>query len=151
MYVCVKNKLSFLIKCYKEIFVTHVRSTKLITYKQWIDWMHIRNTISLTQNIYRLALKAAWAENLHKLIEVNQNYPRFLIGTVARLTKKKIDNHHPNWIFQHCLVAMKNLPNYVTFCFIQKFSILSSTSLKSEGPTEEKKTHGWIDEYYVCA
>ena len=35
---------------------------------------------------YRQALKTARAEHIHKLIENNQNNPRFLFSTVAKLT-----------------------------------------------------------------
>jgi len=38
---------------------------------------------------YKKALKTARAEHLRKLIENNQNNPRFLFKTVARLTHKK--------------------------------------------------------------
>ncbi|XP_060745410.1 uncharacterized protein LOC132858883 [Tachysurus vachellii] len=42
---------------------------------------------------YRQALKAARAEHLSKLIENNQNNPRFLFSTVARLTKNQKSEH----------------------------------------------------------
>ena len=38
---------------------------------------------------YRQALKTARAEHIHKLIENNQNNPRFLFSTVARLTNNQ--------------------------------------------------------------
>ncbi len=38
---------------------------------------------------YRQALKAARTENIHKLIDNNQNNPRFLFSTVARLTNNQ--------------------------------------------------------------
>jgi len=38
---------------------------------------------------YKKALKTARAEHLHKLIENNQNNPRFLFNTVARLKNKQ--------------------------------------------------------------
>ncbi len=38
---------------------------------------------------YRQALKAAWTEHIHKLIDNNQNNPRFLFSTVARLTNNQ--------------------------------------------------------------
>uniref|UniRef100_A0A8C1ETF6 Reverse transcriptase domain-containing protein n=1 Tax=Cyprinus carpio carpio TaxID=630221 RepID=A0A8C1ETF6_CYPCA len=38
---------------------------------------------------YRQALKTARAEHIHKLIENNQNNPRFLFSTVARLTNNE--------------------------------------------------------------
>ncbi len=38
---------------------------------------------------YRQALKAARTEHIRKLIDNNQNNPRFLFSTVARLTKKQ--------------------------------------------------------------
>ncbi len=39
---------------------------------------------------YRQALKVARTERLCKLIDNNQNNPRFLFSTVARLTNKQI-------------------------------------------------------------
>ncbi len=39
---------------------------------------------------YRQALKAARTEHIRKLIDNNQNNPRFLFSTVARLTNKKM-------------------------------------------------------------
>ncbi len=39
---------------------------------------------------YRQALKAARTEHIHKLIDNNQNNPRFLFSTVARLTNKQM-------------------------------------------------------------
>jgi len=38
---------------------------------------------------YKKTLKTARAEHLRKLIENNQNNPRFLFNTVARLTNKQ--------------------------------------------------------------
>ncbi len=38
---------------------------------------------------YRQALKAAGAKYIHKLIDNNQNNPRFLFSTVARLTNNQ--------------------------------------------------------------
>ncbi len=38
---------------------------------------------------YRQALKAARTEHIHKLIDNNQNNPRFICSTVARLTNKQ--------------------------------------------------------------
>ncbi len=38
---------------------------------------------------YRQALKAARTEHIHKLIDNNQNNPRFLFSTVARLTNNQ--------------------------------------------------------------
>ncbi len=38
----------------------------------------------------RQALKAARTEHIRKLIDNNQNNPRFLISTVARLTNKQM-------------------------------------------------------------
>ncbi len=39
---------------------------------------------------YRQALKAARTEPICKLIDNNQNNPRFLFSTVARLTNKQV-------------------------------------------------------------
>ncbi len=39
---------------------------------------------------YRQALKAARTEHIRKLIDNNQNNPRFLFSTVARLTSKQM-------------------------------------------------------------
>ncbi len=39
---------------------------------------------------YRQALKAARTEDIRKLIDNNQNNPRFLLSTVARLTNKQM-------------------------------------------------------------
>ncbi len=39
---------------------------------------------------YRQALKAVRTEHIHKLIDNNQNNPRLLFSTVARLTNKQI-------------------------------------------------------------
>ncbi len=39
---------------------------------------------------YRQALKAARSEHIRKLIDNNQNNPRFLFSTVARLTNKQM-------------------------------------------------------------
>ncbi len=39
---------------------------------------------------YRQALKAARTEHIRKLIDNNQNNPKFLFSTVARLTNKQI-------------------------------------------------------------
>ncbi len=39
---------------------------------------------------YRKALKAARTEHIHKLIDNNQNNPRFLFSTSARLTNKQM-------------------------------------------------------------
>ncbi len=39
---------------------------------------------------YRQALKAARTEHICKLIDNNQNNPRFLFSTVARLTHKQM-------------------------------------------------------------
>ncbi len=39
---------------------------------------------------YRQALKAARTEHIRKLIDNNQNNPRFLFNTVARLTNKQM-------------------------------------------------------------
>ncbi len=39
---------------------------------------------------YRQALKAARTEHIRKLIDNNQNNPRFLFSTVARLTNKQV-------------------------------------------------------------
>ncbi len=39
---------------------------------------------------YRQALKAARTEHIRKLIDNNQNNPRFLFSTVARLTNKQM-------------------------------------------------------------
>ncbi len=39
---------------------------------------------------YRQALKVARAEHIRKLIDNNQNNPRFLFSTIARLTNKPI-------------------------------------------------------------
>ncbi len=39
---------------------------------------------------YRQALKTARTEHIHKLIDNNQNNPRFLFSTLARLTNKQI-------------------------------------------------------------
>ncbi len=39
---------------------------------------------------YRQALKAARTEHIHKLIDNNQNNPRILFSTVARLTNKQM-------------------------------------------------------------
>ncbi len=39
---------------------------------------------------YKQALKAARTEHIHKLIDNNQNNPRFLFSTVARLTNKQM-------------------------------------------------------------
>ncbi len=38
---------------------------------------------------YRQALKADRTEHIHKLIDNNQNNPRFLFSTVARLTNNQ--------------------------------------------------------------
>ncbi len=40
----------------------------------------------------RQSLKAARTEHIHKLIENNQNNPRFLFSTVARLTNKHMSS-----------------------------------------------------------
>uniref|UniRef100_A0A9J7YXX5 Reverse transcriptase domain-containing protein n=1 Tax=Cyprinus carpio carpio TaxID=630221 RepID=A0A9J7YXX5_CYPCA len=56
------------------------RKTKLEVFR--IAW---KNSMSS----YRQALKTARAEHIHKLIENNQNNPRFLFSTVARLTNKQ--------------------------------------------------------------
>ncbi len=39
---------------------------------------------------YRQALKAARTKHISKLIDNNQNNPRFLFSTVARLTNKQM-------------------------------------------------------------
>ncbi len=39
---------------------------------------------------YRQALKVARTEHIHKHIDDNQNNPRFLFSTVARLTNKQM-------------------------------------------------------------
>ncbi len=41
---------------------------------------------------YRQALKAARTEHICKLIDNNQNNPRFLFSTVARLTNKQMSS-----------------------------------------------------------
>ncbi len=39
---------------------------------------------------YRQALKVVWTEHIRKLIDDNQNNPRFLFSTVAKLTNKQM-------------------------------------------------------------
>jgi len=42
-----------------------------------------------SMSCYKKALKAARAEHLRKLVENNQNNPKFLFNTMARLTNKQ--------------------------------------------------------------
>ncbi len=54
-----------------------------------LTWEVFRIAWKNRMSIYRQALKAARAEHIHKLIDNNQNNPRFLFSTVARLTNKQ--------------------------------------------------------------
>ena len=47
-------------------------------------WEVFRIAWKNSMSIYRQALKTAKAEHIHKLIENNQNNPRFLFSIVAR-------------------------------------------------------------------
>ncbi len=50
---------------------------------------------------YRQALKVARTEHIHKLIDNNQNNPRFLFSTVARLTNTQMSPKHLNILNIH--------------------------------------------------
>ncbi len=45
---------------------------------------------SIYMSSYRQALKDARTKHIHKVIDNNQNNPRFLYSTVARLTNKQM-------------------------------------------------------------
>ncbi len=61
---------------------------------------------------YRQALKAARTEHIHKLIDNNQNNPRILFSTVARLTNKQMS---PDQIIPSQFNNNNNNNNFMNF------------------------------------
>ncbi len=55
-----------------------------------LTWKSLDIAWKNSMSSYRQALKVARTEHIRKLIDNNQNNPRFLFSTVARLTNKQM-------------------------------------------------------------
>ncbi len=89
---------------------------------------------------YRQALKAARTKHIRKLIDNNQNNPRFLFSTVARLTNKQMspDLNIPsqfncNEFMDFFIEKIDNIRNTIT----NVDSTASSTSASFIAPKEK--------------
>ncbi len=89
---------------------------------------------------HRQALKAARTEHIRKLIDNNQNNPRFLFSTVARLTNKQMSSHlntpsqfNSNNFMNFFTDKIDNIRNTIT----NVDSTVSSTSASFIAPKEK--------------